>query len=417
VPDLEEHLFRHEAGRMLAALTRLFGVHHLELAEDLVQDAFCRALEVWKVRGIPENPAAWLMATAKHRALDVVRRERTTRTFAPELTRTLEAEASVSSLLDEGFADRTVRVAELRMMFSCCHPLLAEEAQLALILNISCGFGTGEIASALLTSRAAVEKRISRGKKLLASSRTLFELGDPEFERRLGTVQRALYLLFSEGYHGASEESAVRVELCDEAMRLTAALRDYAPARTPTTTALSALMCLQVARLGERLDSGGDLNALVDQDRSAWDARLLAEGLELFEQSAAGEELSVYHVESAIAATHAGARSLEETDFNAIVALYDRLMNMAPSPIIALNRAIALGFRDGPERGLEALRSIDGRDRLSRYPFYPAALGELELRSGRPAAARQHFRDALSLARNGAEVRFLEKRLRACDDA
>ncbi len=402
---------------MLSALTRLFGVHHLELAEDLVQDAFCRALEVWRVRGIPENPSAWLMATARHRALDVVRRERTARTFAPELARTLEAEASLSSLLDEVFAERTVRVAELRMMFSCCHPLLAEEAQLALIMNVLCGFGAGEIASALLTSRAAVEKRISRGKKLLANSYTLFELADAEFESRLGTVQRALYLLFSEGYHSASAESAVRVELCDEAMRLTAALREYAPARTPATTALAALMCLQAARLGERIDSGGDLNALIDQDRSAWDARLLAEGLELFEQSAAGDELSVYHVESAIAATHAGARSLEETDFNAIVALYDRLMSMNPSPVIALNRAIAIGWRDGPERGLVALRSIEERDRLSHYPFYAAALGELELRSGRRDLARQQLGAALGLARNSAEARFLEKRLRACDDA
>lgn len=165
------------------------------------------------------------------------------------------------------------------------------------------------------------------------------------------------------------------------------------------------------------MDEGGDLTALVDQDRSAWNARLLAEGLELFEQSAAGEELSVYHVESAIAATHAGARSLEETDFGAIVALYDRLMEMAPSPVVALNRAIAVAWRDGPEKGLEALRAISDRDRLSHYPFYPAALAELELRSGRRQAARQHFSLALALARNDAERRFLKRRLEASGDA
>jgi RNA polymerase sigma-70 factor (ECF subfamily) len=415
--ELDEHLFRRESGRMVAALTRLFGVHQLELAEDVVQDAFCRALEVWKVRGLPDNPSAWLMATAKHRALDVVRRERTARTFGPELARSIEAESSVSALLDEAFAERALRDSELRMMFSCCHPLLSEEAQLALILNVLCGFGASEIASAFLASRAAVEKRISRGKKVLSNSKALFELGDAEFAPRLSTVQRALYLLFSEGYHSASSESAVRVELCDEAMRLTATLRDYEPARTPTTTALAALMSLQAARLGERIDSGGDLNALVDQDRSAWDTRLLTEGLELFEQSAVGDELSVYHVESAIAATHAGARTLDETDFGAIVALYDRLMAMAPSPIVALNRAIAVGWRDGPERGLDELREIEDRDRLSHYPFYPAALGTLELRAGRREAARQHFQAALALARNPAEARFLERRVRACGDA
>ena len=155
--DLDEHLFRRESGRIVAALTRVFGVHQLELAEDVVQDAFCRALEIWKVRGIPDNPSAWLMTTAKNRALDVVRRERTARTFGPELARTLEAESSVSALLDEAFADHAVADAELRMMFSCCHPLLSEEAQLALILNVLCGFGASEIASAFLTSRAAVE--------------------------------------------------------------------------------------------------------------------------------------------------------------------------------------------------------------------------------------------------------------------
>jgi RNA polymerase sigma factor (sigma-70 family) len=417
VADLDEHLFRRESGRLVAALTRVFGVHQLELAEDVVQDAFCRALEVWKVRGIPDNPSAWLTTTAKNRALDVVRRERTARTFGPELARALEAESSVSALLDEAFAERAVADAELRMMFSCCHPLLSEEAQLALILNVLCGFGASEIASAFLTSRAAVEKRISRGKKVLSSSKALFELGDAEFARRLSTVQRALYLLFSEGYHGASAEAAVRVELCDEAMRLAAALRDHVPTRTPATTALAALMCLQAARLGQRMNEGGDLTALVDQDRSAWNARLLAEGLELFEQSAAGVELSVYHVESAIAAAHAGACSLEETDFGTIVALYDRLMEMAPSPVVALNRAIAIAWRDGPERGLEALRAIADRDRLSHYPFYPAACGELELRCGRRQAARQHFSRALALARNDAEKRFLKRRLEASGDA
>ena len=223
---------------MVAALTRIFGVHNLALAEDVVQDAFCRALEVWKVRGIPENPSAWLMATAKNRALDVVRRERTARTFAPEMGRLLETEWTLAPLVDEAFAAPTIRDEQLRMMFSCCHPRLPEEAQVALILNILCGFGASEIASAFLTGRAAIEKRIARGKKVLAGSKTLFDLGDAEFASRLSAVRRALYLLFNEGYHGASAEAAVASELCDEAMRLTALLREHPPAATPTTNAL-----------------------------------------------------------------------------------------------------------------------------------------------------------------------------------
>ena len=199
---------------MIAALTRIFGVHNLALAEDVVQDAFCRAVEVWRARGLPENPSAWLMATARNRALDVVRRERTARTFAPEVGRMLESEWTIASVIDEAFAPHVIRDEQLRMMFSCCHPRLSEEAQVALILNILCGFGAGEIAAAFLTGRAAVEKRISRGKKVLAGARRLFDLAATEFTSRLSAVRRALYLLFNEGYHGASAESAVRAELC-----------------------------------------------------------------------------------------------------------------------------------------------------------------------------------------------------------
>lgn len=409
---LHDHWFRHEAGRLVAALTRIFGVHNLALAQDVVQDAFCRALEQWRLRGVPDRPAAWLMTTAKHRALDIVRRERRARAFAPELGRLLDSEWTLAPLIDEAFAAPTIRDEQLRMMFSCCHPRLPEQAQIALILHILCGFGAAEIAAALLAGRAAIEKRIARGKKALAGARRLFDLGDAEFAARLSTVQRALYLLFSEGYHGAS--AAVRVELCDEAIRLVALLRDYPPAATPATTALAALMSLHAARLPARLDAAGDLSTLVDQDRSRWDARRLADGLALLEQSATGAELSAYHVEAAIAAVHAAAPTLDATDWAAIVALYDRLIGLAPSPVVALGRAIAIGQRDGAERGLAELHAIPGRDRLSAYPFYPAALGEFELRRGARDAARTQFATALALARNDAERRFLERRLAQC---
>jgi len=396
---------------MVAALTRIFGVHNLALAEDVVQDAFCRALEVWKVRGVPENPAAWLMATAKNRALDVVRRERTARTFAPELGRLLETESTARPAFDEAFADRTIRDEQLRMMFSCCHPRLPKEAQIALVLNILCGFGASEIASAFLTGRAAIEKRITRGKTTLAKARRLFDLADADFASRLSAVRRALYLLFNEGYHGASPEAAVRADLCREALRLTALLREHPPANTPETTALAALMSLHAARLPARVDGDGALSPFVEQDRTRWNERLVAQGLSLFEQSAAGAELTAYHVEAAIAAAHAAAPSADETDWGLIVSLYDRLMALAPSPVVALNRAIAVGQRDGADRGIAALMAIADRDRLIRYPFYPAALGELELRRGNREAARAHFIAARALARNEAERRVLDRRV------
>ncbi len=407
--ELQAQLFRHESGRLVAALTRIFGVHNLALAEDVVQDAFSRALSTWQAHGMPDNPSGWLMTTAKNRALDIVRRERTARRFAPEISDLLESEWALTPLVDEAFAAHTIRDEQLRMMLSCCHPQLAEEAQLALILHILCGFGAHEVASAFLSGKAAIEKRISRGKRVLARSKRWFDLSDAELAPRVTTVQRALYLLFNEGYHGASD-APVRAELCHEALRLTALLLDYPPAATPSTLALAALMSLHAARLPARVDAAGDLNALVDQDRSLWDTTLLNQGLSLLERSASGNELSAYHLEAAIAATHASATSVADTDWAGVVALYDRLLSLADSPVVALNRAIAIGQRDGAARGLAALEGVQ-RARLASYPFYFAALAELELQLGRDEAAREHLRAALRLARNDAERRFLERRM------
>jgi RNA polymerase sigma-70 factor (ECF subfamily) len=411
-----EQLFRREAGRMVAALTRIFGVHNLALAEDVVQDAFCRALEVWRRRGVPENPAAWLMATAKHCALDVLRRERTARTFAPEVGVLLQSEWTLAPVVEELFGPNALKDDLLRLMFSCCHPHLPEEAQVALVLHILCGFSVDEIASAFVSTHAAIEKRITRAKKVLAQSKRLFDITAPsDFSARLPAVHGALYLLFNEGYHGASPESAVRTELCGEAMRLAAILLEHPLGATPTTYALAALMCLNAARLPARVDASGNLHALVDQDRSLWDQELVDEGLKLVELSATGSELTEYHVEAAIASVHATAPRTEDTDWGTIVALYDTLMTIHPSPIVALNRAIAVAQREGLERGLAEIRAIEDRSRLSTYPFYAAALGELEFRRGRHEAAREHFRAALALARSPMERRFLEQRVSACE--
>jgi len=415
---LDDRLFRHEAGRMVAALTRLLGVHNLGLAEDVVQEAFCRAAEVWKFRGAPDNPAAWLMATAKNCALDALRRERTARTFAPELGRHLQSEWTLAPVVEEFFGAEAIKDDLLRMMFTCCHPRLPEAAQVALILHVLCGFSVDEVAAALMNRRDAVQKRLSRAKRALADSRRLFDLGAAaEFEARVPAVRRALYLLFNEGYHGASPESAVRAELCLEAMRLTALLIDHPRGRTPATYALAALMSFNAARLPTRIDASGDLVPLYDQDRSRWDRGLIDEGLRLLTLAAVGSDVTSYHLEAAVAAAHARAATPRDTDWTQIVWLYDMLMAIRPGPVIALNRAIAVAQKDGPERGLDAIRAIDDADRLSTYPFLPAALGELELRRGdRPAAAR-HFRAALALARSPVERRHYRRRINACDSA
>ncbi len=414
--ELDPQLFRHESGRMVVALTRLFGIHNLALAEDVVQDAFCRAIEVWKFRGVPPNPSAWLMATAKHRALDILRRERTARTYEPELTRMIESEWTLVPVIHEVFAAHAIQDDELRMMFSCCHSRLPEQVQVALILNILCGFSVHEVAAAFLSSHAATEKRISRGKKVLAGSKRLFELTSAaDLSTRLSAVHRALYLLFNEGYHGACEETAVRTELCREAMRLTALLLGHSLAATPATHALGALMCFHAARLPTRIDEAGHLRPLADQDRTRWDAAMIQEGQRLLEAAARGGEVTEFHIEAAIAAVHAYAPSNEATNWAAIVGLYDTLLVLRPSPVVALNRAIAVAQHEGPARGLEEIAAIPDTGRLATYPFYFAAMGELELTNGRPEVAGAHLRTARKLARNSAERQFLTQRLAACE--
>jgi RNA polymerase sigma-70 factor (ECF subfamily) len=357
------------------------------------------------------------MATAKRRAIDVLRRDRTARRFAPELSYLLQSEWTLAPAIEECFASDAIKDDQLRMMFTCCHPKLPEEARVALILHILCGFSVDEVASAFVSTHAAMEKRLTRAKKVLASSERLFDIADAtDFTSRLPAVQRALYLLFNEGYHGASPESSVRTELCQDAMRLAALLRDHPLGATPETFALGALMCLHAARLPGRLEAG-DLRVLGDQNRSRWDATLVAGGEHLLDQSAFGPVLSTYHVEAAIAWVHASAHGIEETDWRTIVSLYDQLMRIRPSPVVALNRASAIGQLETPARGLEELRAIAYSSRLARYPFYHAALGEFELRNGNAQAARTHFDAALAFARNPMERRFLAQRMEACGEA
>jgi RNA polymerase sigma factor (sigma-70 family) len=285
--ELDDALFRREAVRLLAALTRVFGVEHMALAEDVVQETLAAAFEAWRFNGVPEHYSALLMASAKNRTLDVFRRQRTARNFAPEVRRFLESEWTLRPTVDDLFLPEALRDDELRMMFSCCQPRLKEDVQVALILKNLCGLSVDEIAGAFLASPAAIEKRLTRGKNEVARSKRFFELAAEDFAPRLSTVHRALYLLFNEGYHSAGADAVVRVDLCREALRLVRLLVEHAPAATPATKALAALMCLHAARLPSRVDEGGNLKALLRQDRSLWVRSLIAEGLGLLAESAA----------------------------------------------------------------------------------------------------------------------------------
>ena len=411
---LTDHLFRHQAGRMVSSLVRLLGARHLALAEDAVQDALLRALETWKFVGAPQNPAAWLMRSARNRAIDLLRRQGNIERLAPALARDLDAAGAGES---DGVEPRAIADDELRMIFSCCDPALPQSAQVAVILKYLCGFSVAEIAQAFLSTTAAVEKQLFRARRTLEERGALFEVCDAaQVRARLPSVQSAVYLLFNEGYHGANE-AAVREDLCHEAMRLCLLLARLPSAAAPETQALLALFCFHAARLSSRIGDAGNLLLLAEQDRGRWDRELIEEGLRRLDLSASGSALSAWHLEAAIAARHAAAPGFAETDWRAIRELYDLLLRLRPSPVVALNRAIAVGMAEGPEAGLRALAAIDDRERLERYPFLPAAIAEFELRAGRPERAAEQLRAALLLARNPAEEAVLARKLVACGGA
>jgi RNA polymerase sigma factor (sigma-70 family) len=413
VPKLVDHLFRHEAGKMVSYLTRIVGLGRLDLAEDVVQDTLCRALESWSIRGLPDNPSAWLMRVARNRAIDILRRDEQFRYFTPELSYLLKLREDLP--VEAPAFEKEINDDQLRMMFSCCHPELSTEAQVTLILKTLCGFSVSEIAHALLASSDAIEKRLGRARKLFRLSGTFVEIASAsEIRERMEAVYQAIYLLFNEGYHGSQSERTVREELCFEAIRLALLLSEHPEGDKPKTHALLALLCLHAARLAGRMDDDGVLIQLELQDRYKWDRDLIARGFYFLEKGSTGNELSEYHLEAGIAALHCAAPTYEETEWVKILELYDLLYRLKPSPIVALNHAIALGKALGPEEGLAELGKIPDRGKLKDYPFYPAAQGEFHLLAGHQAEAAERFEKAFKLARSQSEANFFERKLKAC---
>jgi RNA polymerase sigma factor (sigma-70 family) len=412
VSQVVEHLFRHEGAKMVAMLTGIFGVEHLQLAEDVVQEALARALQTWPFYGVPQNPSAWIMRASRNLALDVVRRQKTFHDKEAEIVRIMdrpEASPDQTVLLDREIGDD-----RLRMMFVCCHPVVPAEAQVALALNTLCGFSVTEISRAFLTTDAAIAKRLTRAKQKIRDEKIPFEIpaGD-ELSRRLPVVLNSLYLLFNEGYKASSGEKLVREEICQEAIRLTGLLVEHPAGNRPEAHALFALMLLNAARFPARVDDEGNLLRLQEQDRSKWDHALIARGMFHFAQSAAGDALTEYHLQAGISAVHCAAKDYDSTDWPQILAMYDQLIQLDNSPIVALNRAIVIANIHGPQAGLDAVAAITDADKLKSYYLYYAALGEFEERLNHREAAAAHFRKALALAELKSEKTFLSKRLQA----
>ena len=414
ISRLTEHLFRVEAGKLVSVLTGVFGIDHLQLAEDVVQEALVRAFRTWPYYGIPKNPAAWITQTAKNLAYDLLRREKFFREKQTEIAITVE-QWSADSLADESPSFETeIKDHRLRLIFACCHPLIAQEAQTALALRTLCGFGAAEIAKAFLTTEAAIAKRLTRTRQKIRELGIPFEIPSGEkFSVRLDGVLQTLYLLFNEGYKASSGDNLVREDLCYEAIRLATLLAEHPLANQPRTHALVALMLLDAARLPARVDTDGNILRLREQDRSKWNRPMIERGIIHLGQAASGDVLSEYHIQAGITACHCMAADYPSTDWSRILSLYDQWTKTNNSPVIALNRAVAVANVNGPAAGIEAVESIQNRAELDSYYLLYAVLGEFESQLHHLEAAAAHFRRASQLTEVKSERVFLSKKARA----
>lgn len=413
---LTDRLFRDEAGKLVAVLTRMFGIDRLQLAEDVVQEAMARAMQTWPYYGIPSNPAAWLTQTAKNLALDVVRRDKRFHEKQTGIAETFGAWVSEPAA-DEGiFFDDEIKDGRLRLMFACCHPVIPQDARVALALKTLCGFGVPEIARAFLSNDAAIAKRLTRARQKIKESGVPFEIptGD-ELTERLESVEQTLYLLFNEGYKASTGDHLIREDLCREAILLASMLVDHPSGDRPRTRALLALMLLSAARLPARVDTDGNMLRLRDQDRSVWDRTLIARGMRELARASQGDEISEYHIQAAIAACHCSAPTYESTDWPRILALYDKWTEIDQSPVIHLNRAVAVANVHGAQAGLKALDGIPNQDKLAMYYLLFAVKAEFEADLGQYTRAAEDLRSAIRLTEMKSEQAFLESRLQECE--
>jgi RNA polymerase sigma factor (sigma-70 family) len=406
-------VWRIESAKIIAGLARI--VRDVGLAEDLAQDALVAALEQWPEQGVPDNPAAWLMAAAKHRAIDRLRRSKLQERKHEEIGRELESQgesatADFVAALDDDIGDDL-----LRLIFTSCHPALSAEARAALTLRLLGGLTTGEIARAFLVPESTIAQRIVRAKRTLAEARIPFEVPRAaEFGVRLSSVLEVIYLIFNEGYSATSGDSWMRTELCDEALRLGRILAGLVP-KEPEVHGLVALMEIQASRSRARIGPEGEIVPLFEQNRARWDQLLIRRGLAALERAETlGGLLGPYTLQASIAACHARARTSWETNWERIVALYDALAQLAPSPVVELNRAVAVGMAFGPEAGLELVDELASEPSLKSYHLLPSVRGDLLTKLGRNDEARAEFERAASLTNNARERDLLLKRAAAC---
>jgi len=412
ITQLIDHLFRHESGKMVSALSKLLGLQNLETANDIVQDSLLQAMNTWSFKGIPDNPSAWLYRVAKNRAIDFLRREKKFREISPQYSYLLQSEYTLTSTVNNFFLENDIQDSQLRMMFACCHPSITEESQLALTLKTLCGLSISEIAKAFLTNDDTIAKRIYRAKEKIKAEKIEMDVPvDKEMIARLDIVLKSLYLLFNEGYNSSNPDQLIREDLCEEAMRLCYLLTENKITSYPRVKALLSLMCFQASRLDTRLDDKGNIILLKHQDRKKWSRPLIQKGFDYLDEAAEPFEISTYNIEAAIASLHAASASFEQTDWKSIYHLYEMLYQLQPSPIIAMNKAIASAYAINKQNALTELQKIKG---LENHHLYYASLGEIYFDLENKPEAKKFFKKALELTSSTYEQQLLISKIGLC---
>lgn len=396
---------------MIAVLTRIFGIHNLELVEDTVQETFLKALQVWKFQSIPDNPSGWLMQVARNRTIDLIRRQQKLADISDELRHKLQSDTEQA--IQQFFLDTEIADSQLRMIFTCCHPALNPEDQIALTLKTVSGFSVPEIAKALVSNDATIQKRLYRAKEYIREHAIRFEIPAGELlNERIETVHTVLYLLFNEGYNSSKADELIRHDLCGEAMRLCKLLSEHRVGNTPPTFALLSLMCFQASRFDSRIGDDNTIILLEHQDRSQWNQELIRRGYYYLNLSSAGTQLSIYHIESAIAAEHCLAPDFSSTNWGSMLKLYDYLLEYKPIPIVQLNRAILLAQLDQLETAIDTILDIPGIAQLLKHHYiYNAVLGDLYGKAGNIPEARRLLEKARELTPSLAEKKLLQNKL------
>ncbi len=418
IRKLIDHLFRHESGKMVSVLTRLFGVGNLNLAEDVVQDSLIEAINQWPYKGIPDNPSAWLFRVAKNKAINVINREEYKRLNASDVAQHFQSKWTVESASDHFFSEQEIVDDQLRLIFTCCHPTLSKDSQIALVLKTLCGFSIPEIARAFLSNDENISKRLVRARQKIREDKIPFEVPSGlELERRAQTVLESIYLLFNEGYSASVGLDLIRYEICEEAIRLAEIVVNHPAIQYKSDAyALLALMQLNKTRLKARLDVDGSILTLEHQNRSLWDYKLMEKGFANLEKSSNVELISAYHLLATISAYHCSAVNYLSTDWQSILALYDRLIQIDNTPIVLLNRAIALSKVLGPQKAIEELEKLKDSKLLDSYHLFYSAKAEFYIELSQYRKAIPFLETAIRLAPIPSEKQLLQKKLKYCSE-